>query len=115
MSWPKAFVNYNDSIRTATVWGVNSKGARAIDGKCVPVVELAIEIFSPDGHVEYPEPRYKSFIITFSDVKSINWECYEMLKRRIGVDAIPKNLRVYFDGFGADLKEQQYNEEMKVP
>ena len=111
MSWPKAFVNYKGTTRKATVWGVNRKSARNVDGVCVSKVELAIEIYYPDGKTELSEPPYKSFIITFDDVKSINWECHEMLKRTIGVDMIPENLQVHFDGFGADVKAQLYNDE----
>lgn len=68
--------------------------------------EMAVSIYCPDGPIEWPNPRYKSFIIPITDVKSINWECHQFFKDRV-TDEWWKNhgVRFYADGYGADVKQ----------
>ena len=116
MSWPKAFVNYKGQLRTATVWGLyaSPRSYAVVDGKPVDMPLLVVEIYCPDGPTEYPDPRYKSFIIPITDVKSINWECLETYKDRVTAQWWNDHgVKCYVDGYGADVKQADLDAQSK--
>jgi hypothetical protein len=120
MSYPKAFVKWNGGIRTATVWGLYAQGSGAVvDGQPVDMPELAVSIYCPEGTLlpEFPNPRYKSFIIPITDVMSINWECLQFFKDRVTAQWwIAQGVKCHVDGFGADAKQANLDKQLgKTP
>ena len=106
---------YKGNLRTAMVWGLYARGSGAIiDGNPVDMPELAVSIYCPDGPVEYPSPRYKSFIIPIADVKYINWECLEHFKNQVTDQWwVDRGVKCHADGYGADVKQVDLSERLK--
>jgi hypothetical protein len=116
MSWPKAFVSYKGQTRTATVWGLyaSPRSWVVVDGKPADMPQLAVEIYCPDGPTEWPDSRYKSFIIPITDVRSINWECLEHFKNRVTAQWwIDHGVKCHVDGYGADVKQVDLDKQLK--
>lgn len=115
MSWPKAFVMYKGKLRTATVWGLYARGSGAIvDGKPVDMAELAVSIYCPDGITEYPDPRWKSFVIPITDVKSINWECLGFFEGQVTAQWWQDHgVKCHVNGYGAEEKQADLDAKLK--